>query len=290
MRSFSPISDMCSGTLLVRRAQPLLGTFVEIAVESAYASAIDAGFAVIRHIHGRMSFHESGSDLSRIHRANAGECVEVDRHTVEVLRLAEALHRATTGLFDVTTGHALVRDGFTPLPDGALLNDYDGTADDIEIVDDTHVVCHRRVLIDLGGIAKGYAVDRAVDALLEAGARVGIVNAGGDLRAFGAPAQTVHIRGASGRIMALLSLENAALASSANIGTRRVVRGQTCSPHIGRQGKSVLIDRTISVMAPTCAIADAMTKVAMTDPDLAEQLLAGHHGGIVAIPSNAVGG
>lgn len=281
---------MCSDIPFVRRAQPLLGTFVEIAVEGPCGSAIDAGFAAIRHIHACMSFHESGSDLSRIHRANAGECVEVDRHTVAVLRLAEKLNRATAGLFDITTGHTLVRDGFLPLPDGALLEDYDGTADDIEIVDDTHVRCRRRVLIDLGGIAKGYAVDCAVDALLAAGAKVGIVNAGGDLRVFGALAQAVHIRGASGGIMASLSLENAALASSANIGTRRVVRGRTRSPHIGPRGTPVLIDRTISVMAPTCAIADAMTKVAMTDPDLAEQLLAGQRGGIVAIPLNAVGG
>lgn len=281
---------MCSDIPLVRRAQPLLGTFVEIAAESACASAIDAGFAAIRNIQQRMSFHESGSDLSRIHRANAGECVEVDRHTIEVLRLAERLNAATAGLFDITTGHALVRDGFLPLPDGAMLEDCDGTADDVEIVDDTHVRCRRRVLIDLGGIAKGYAVDRAVDALLEAGARVGIVNAGGDLRVFGHPAQTVHIRGASGGILASLLLENAALASSANIDTRRVVRGRICTPHFAPRGKPVLIDRTISVMAPTCAIADAMTKVAMTDPDLAELLLADQHGGIVAIPLNAVDG
>lgn len=290
MRSYSRISGMCSDIPLVRRAQPLLGTFVEIAVEGSCASAIDAGFAVIRHIHERMSFHESGSDLSRIHRANAGECVEVDRHTIEVLRLAERLNKATAGLFDITTGHTLVRDGFLPLPDGALWHDCDGTADDIEIVDDTHVRCHRRVLIDLGGIAKGYAVDRAVDALLGAGASAGIVNAGGDLRVFGTPARTVHIRGASGGIVAALPLENAALASSANIDTRRMVRGRIGTPHIGPLGKSVLIDRTISVMAPTCAIADAMTKVAMTDPDLADLVLAGYGGGVVANPSGAVGG
>lgn len=281
---------MYSDTPLVRRAQPLLGTFVEIAVERSSASAIDAGFSAIRHIHACMSFHESGSDLSRIHRADAGEFVEVDRHTIEVLRLAERLNRETDGLFDITTGQMLVRDGFLPLPDGASLESYDGTVDDIEIIDDTHICCHRRVLIDLGGIAKGYAVDHAVDALLNAGAKIGIVNAGGDLRAFGALAPTIHIREASGGIMASLPLGNAALASSANIDTRRMVRGRVCTPHFGPQGKPVLIDRTISVMAPTCAIADAMTKVAMTDPDRAEQLLAGYGGRVVATMLGAAGG
>ena len=51
---------------LIRRARPLLGTIVEIVVDPESTCAIEAGFAIIRHIHERMSFHDAGSDLTRL--------------------------------------------------------------------------------------------------------------------------------------------------------------------------------------------------------------------------------
>jgi FAD:protein FMN transferase len=273
---------------LVRRARPLLGTLVEIALPCEAAIVAEAGFAAIARVHALMSFHEAGSDVSRINAAQAGTRVRVDTQTIAVLRAAETLNRGSGGIFDITIGRGLVRDGFLPKLEGEALAVFDGTARDIEIVDDHHIRCHRRVLIDLGGIAKGYAVDQAVAALIEAGVSYGIVNAGGDLRVFGAAAQTVHIRDGSGALIASLALEDAALASSANLVGRWRVRGETRTPHIGPDGKPVLINHSISVMAATCMIADAMTKVAMTDPDLADRMLADHQGCVIRFPEQVV--
>lgn len=266
----------------------MLGTFVEIALPETAATAFEAGFAAISHVHDRMSFHAPGSDLSRIHAARAGESVEVDPHTIRVLRMAATLHRVSKGLFDITVGRALVQSGFLPRPDGFRLTDFPGSAADIILIDDIHLCCERRVLIDLGGIAKGYAVDCAVDALRAAGAPFGIVNAGGDLRVFGPVSQTVHIRSGMGEVVAHILLQDCAIASSSNLENRRRQRGKAITPHIGAGRQSVLIDETISVMASTCMIADAMTKVAMTDPDLADMLLREHDGCVVRdVPSRA---
>jgi thiamine biosynthesis lipoprotein len=228
-----------------------------------------------------MSFHDPDSDLSRIHAARAGEHVQVDPHTIRVLRTAATLYHASGGLFDIAIGRALVRDGFLPRPDGVRMTGFSGTADDIVLLDDIHLCCRRPVLIDLGGIAKGYAVDCAVDALRQAGAPYGIVNAGGDLRVFGPFRHTVHIRGGAGAVVAMLWLEDCAIASSSNLMNRRKRQGVLRTPHIGTEHKPVLIDGTISVMARTCMIADAMTKVAMTDPDLADVLLGEHDGRVI---------
>lgn len=266
---------------LVRRARPLLGTFVEIALPEKAMTAFEAGFAAISHIHDLMSFHAPDSDVSRIHAASASQTVEVDPQTMRVLRTAAALHRTSNGLFDIAVGRALVRDGFLPQADGLRLTDFPGTADDITLIDDTQLHCERRVLIDLGGIAKGYAVDCAVDALRKAGAPCGIVNAGGDLRVFGPTSHTVHIRCGTGEIIAELLLQDCAIASTSNLMNRRKRKGAPRTPHYGAEHQPVLIDGTISVMASTCMIADAMTKVAMTDPDLADALLREHGGCVV---------
>ncbi len=266
---------------LVRRARPWLGTIVEIGVSTEHESAIEAGFAEIARIHRLMSFHEGTSDLAKLREAKAGELVEVDADTVTVLRVAADLHQSTDGLFNIATGRQLVRTRFLPRMGADHLAQYNGDASDIEIADDRHVRLHRRVLIDLGGIAKGYAVDCAVAALQAAGVPTGIVNAGGDLRVFGDTVLPIQVRAAQGGYSAAFAVQSIAVASSENSRTRRTIQGRIATPHIGRDDRPAIIDQTVTVTASTCVIADAMTKVAMVDPDLADRLLASHGGQFV---------
>ena len=286
---------------LTRRLRPMLGTFVEIAVDCDSESMIAAGFAAIAMVQARMSFHESSSDLAALRRAKIGAVLAIDPASVEVLKTAETLYRASGGLFDVTIGRALVQSGFLPtrFASGETLGDlslYDGTAGDIEILDDRHVRLHRRVLIDLGGIAKGYAVDCAVAALRAAGVVCGIVNAGGDIFVFGEHCQPVEVRLATGRLSAPVMLAERAMASSENSRTRRRLGRRIVTPHIARgawsQGgrdqhkrdrdeRAILCDQTVSVVAAQCMIADALTKIAMSDDALATRILEDHDGYIV---------
>ena len=272
---------MTASDNLVRRARPWLGTIVEIGIPAEHESAIEAGFAEIARIHRLMSFHEDTSDLAKLRKANAGELVEVDADTVTVLRVAADLHQKTDRLFNIATGRQLVRTRFLPRVSADHLALFNGDASDIEIVDDRHVRLHRRVLIDLGGVAKGYAVDCAVAALQAAGVPQGIVNAGGDLRVFGDTAMPIEVRAAQGGYNAAFAVQNIAVASSENSRARRTVQGWIATPHIGRDNRPAIIDQTVTVTASTCIIADAMTKVAMVDPDLADRLLTAHGGQVV---------
>lgn len=257
---------------MITRCRPSLGTFVEISLPDGNEQAAEQAFAAIAHVHRRMSFHESGSDLARLRDATPGKQVKVDRETVAVLRMAIELHHATSGLFDVTIGRTLVRSGFLPRGETIRLDHFPGTTRDIEIVDTHHVRCHRPMLIDLGGIAKGHAVDRAVEVLRSCGVAEALVNAGGDLRAYGDRDWPVGLRDADGEVRYVVPARDCAIASSSNLDNRRRVRGRDESVHIGYGRKSVLADHRVTVVATTCIVADALTKVALADRVLAEQV------------------
>ncbi|MBO9581858.1 MAG: FAD:protein FMN transferase [Sphingobium sp.] len=261
---------------------------MEISLPEGHAAAVEEAFATVAHIHRRMSFHERTSDLARMREAVPGEPVEVDADTVIVLRKAIELCRVTDGLFDVAVGRALVRGGFLPRTDIERLDRYVGATDDIEIVDECHVRCRRPVLVDLGGIAKGYAVDRAVEVLLARDVSAALINAGGDLRAFGDCDWPVELRDANGQIRFMVPVRNCALASSANLGNRRRYRGRTVSPHIGREGVSVLAEHRVSVIASTCIVADALTKVVMADRILAERVAGQFEARVLDMPAAGV--
>src|ERR1700740_1024197 len=104
----------------IRRARPLLGTFVEIGAVGANAIAgIEAAFHEVETIHRLMSFHEPTSDVSRINRAVPGDVVPINRRTYEVLYRANMVSALSSGAFDVTVGGKLVEEGFLPKPHDA---------------------------------------------------------------------------------------------------------------------------------------------------------------------------
>lgn len=261
------------GDDLKRRAQPWLGTLVEVAVPSDDVAAIDRAFAHVARVHKLMSFHAEDSDLAAIRRASPSAVLRLDPLTVVVLREAARLHALSEGVFDVTIGSQLVAWGFLPRPPGTDLRAFRGARmSDLEFCGDAQVRLRRPLLIDLGGIAKGFAVDGAVEALREAGVSRGIVNAGGDLRVFGDIQAPVALRAADwSGLSASLMLRDCALATSSNLHARRTARGER-SAHVGRHRRAVLCDDVVAVQAPSAMIADALTKVVMADADLGRRV------------------
>lgn len=262
-----------TGRTTICRCRPLLGTFVEIAVPESCAASIGAAFAAIERVHRLMSFHESASDLARLRAAPAGSIVGLDPETIAVLSEAKRLHGASGGLFDVTVGRQLVETGFLPNDGIGDPGRFGGTMEDIVLIDRCSVWLTAKVLVDLGGIAKGYAVDRAVEVLQERGVPEGSVNAGGDLRVFGSRAWPVALRDGDDEIRQVIEVRDCAVASSENRTNRRTLGGQVETPHIGQDGGPLIADERVTVIAGTCVLADAMTKIALVDTELAGLLL-----------------
>lgn len=254
----------------VRRARPALGTFVEIAVagleDDAAHRAIDAAFSVVETVQQRMSFHDAESMLSRINREAARRPVQVDAWTFAVLRAARLVYEKSAGMFDVTVAPRLQELGFLPGRRPRPVASRPATFADVELLSGGVVRFSRGdVCIDLGGIAKGYAVDRAIATLRRAGVRSGLVNAGGDLRVLGG-AQRVAVRHPAMPHAAHFSLplRNAAIATSANYFAERWKEGEVLAPIIDpkthERSARVL---SATVRARTAMLADALTKVVM---------------------------
>jgi FAD:protein FMN transferase len=247
-----------------RRARPWLGTIVEIQVEGlrepAALAALDAAFTEVVRVHRCMSFHEADSDLSRIHAAAPGTVVAVDPRTMEVLHIAQNVELLSRGVFNIAIAARLVANGSLPRPASPFVPDPSACWRDVELLADHGVRLRKPLWLDLGGIAKGYAVDRAIDILRARGAAHACVNAGGDLRVYGARAETVWLRTGqdSDSPLSAVVLANAAIAtSSANAGG---VPG----PHVhGVTREPVRSDATVSVVADRCVVADALTKVVL---------------------------
>jgi len=235
------------------RMRPAMGTFATIESdrfpESLALAASDAAFDVIDSIERLMHPTRAGSDLSRINQARPGEVVDVGRSTWDVLALAQRISAASGGVFD------------------PCLATSEGCVADLELTSDHLVQLRRRVLIDLGGIAKGYAVDQALRCLREHGCENALVNIGGDMAALGADRRV----GARLRERVLsLNLSNRALAVSD-------AQNENGPPeHRGYYSRCAQpMRRTIAaVMAPNAAIADALTKCALYCDDAEWTVLA----------------
>lgn len=248
----------------LRRAQARLGTFVEIEADACGdAAAIDAAFAAIARVEREMSFHDPASALSRLNRAAWQGPQPVSPWLERVLRTGRRLHRDSGGVFDPSVAGHLVAAGLLPAPDGPE-PDPRACFGDV-LIEPGRVRFLRRLWLDLGGIAKGFAVDAAVLTLRRLGLRAGIVNAGGDLRVFGPEPRTIHRRDADdpGRGVPIGRLASGACATSGGDFSAGAADlwpvFAPCGARLTRRG-------SVTVIAPRCILADGLTKVAALMP------------------------
>src|ERR1700730_1949323 len=231
----------------LRRLRVAMGTWVAIEAtaesEATAVCAIEAAFAAVAQVERRMHPEREGSDIARINSAPLRVQTPIHASTWEVLRLAQRLNELTRGVFDPCL----------PLRRGCLT---DLGLSDPSPESEPWGVCRAPLALDLGGIAKGYAIDCAIAALRAGGCHAGAVNAGGDLRLFGARRETILLRYGDHGYQPLV-LQNAALAVSDLDESRRPPghRG-----YYVRTGAAAASRRYAAVLAPEAMIADALTK------------------------------
>jgi FAD:protein FMN transferase len=279
----------------LRRARPLLGTFVEIevagAAETEMTAAIDAAFAAVARVHALMSFHDVDSDVSRLNREAWLQPTEVDAWTFRVLQAAVEMNSRSNGIFDVAVAPALQAIGLLPHrnDDPPIAADA-RSLDAIELLDG-HAVRfrHRDLRIDLGGIAKGFAVDRALEVLRGFGLASALVNAGGDLAVFGPQAQTIHLRDPRDprRLMCSVEVRDEALASTARrfdpFRSAETTTSAIIDPRIRAPADTV---DGVTVRAQSCMIADALTKIVMICGTDAIEWLEHYHASALLVASD----
>jgi thiamine biosynthesis lipoprotein len=260
----------------VRRSEPLLGTFVTITVygenRERLNAAVSAAFEEFRRIDGLMSIHRADSELSQVNARASVEPVVVSADLWRVIAKAQDIAEQTEGSFDIT---------IRPLADlwGFIWQEYRLPTDEqlkavlprvnyrlIELDAEKRTVhlLGAGVSLDLGGIAKGYAVDCAIEKLRSIGVTHAMVKAGGDLRVIGVP------RGKTNWIVQLedpgkkgsrikIPLRDAALSTSGNYENYFELDGARYSHILNpRTGRPVQGIAACTVIAPTCMESDAM--------------------------------
>ena len=247
---------MRAAATLFRRAKPLLGTLVEVACytadggdETDVLHASEQAFQAVARVQRLLSRHESTSELSGINRLAPGEWLHISQPTLDVLKFAQALSQQTDGVFDVisTSAHATAGSNWR----------------DLELDEpNARLRTHTALQADLGGIAKGYAVDAAVQALQAGGVHSGWVNAGGDLRTFGSYALPLKVRAPwdTGFTLDCGSLRNQSAATSASYLLAQPLLKNGVTQALAPANASY------TVTASSCMAADALTKLVAAGP------------------------
>lgn len=237
------------------RLRPAMGTLVAVEAQAKSREisdfALTRGFDAIAMVERLMHPTRGGSDLAALRTAPLHTPLDVHAWTFAVLEWCQRFHALSDGLFD------------------PCLPDSPGRFGDLVLSSPGRVIAHSRMHLDLGGIAKGFAVDRALEALRSAGCSSGLVNAGGDLATFG-DERKIHCRRCDGR-SAVVNLRDAALASSDT---------EQDSPPLEHRGyyhgarKDLRPRGYAAVVAPLAVVADALTKCVLAGtPTAAATLL-----------------
>jgi thiamine biosynthesis lipoprotein len=238
-------ADVDSGMRVV------MGTFahvIAVAADSNTANGcIEAAFLEIEKIDGLMSDYKNDSEVSELNRDGFRRAVKVSKPTYEVLRRSIEFSELTDGAFDVTVGPLVdlwhSAQDMNSLPADAELQQARSKVGYDKLILDANEMSVRFAVegmrVDLGGIAKGYAIDKAVEAMQKGGALGGMVDIGGDIRCFGSPpaGQNIWRIGLqdpdkakagldAGTPLLVLNLTNTAVATSGNYRRFVVIEGK----------------------------------------------------------------
>ena len=263
---------------LSRTVDGTMGTRIVVELWSddhaAGEHAIDAVMRQMRHIDASMSTYKPDSELSRVNARAARGPMRISKELFGLLETALDYSRITDGAFDIT--YASVGFMYDFRARHRPTEEQIGAA--LPAVNYRHVLLDRAartvrfsqpgVRIDLGGIAKGYAVDRGIEILQQRGIHHALVSAGGDSRIigdrFGKP-WIVGIRHPDRKdeLIARLPLVDTAISTSGDY-ERYFDENGVRYHHIidPRTGHSASAVRSATVLAPTATRTDGLSKTA----------------------------
>ena len=258
---YQPQGIMGTACKLVLVADPDQKDFAKRQLESAEAE--------LRRLEALLSTWIERSEMSRVNLAPADQPLEVAAEVLDVLVLARDFHSASEGAFDITARPLVelwrmsaTRDQ-PPSQEELEAARRESTWDHLRIQEHGVVKTHSTTRVDVDGIAKGYAIDRALEILQGSGLAGGLVEVGGDLRVFGAGPDgnpwRIAIRSPfDARPWAEIELRQGAVCSSGDYARFIDIDGRRFSHIIDpRSGQPSEASRSVTVVAPTATTADA---------------------------------
>jgi len=264
--------------------QMIMGTFahvVAVAEDSGTAKkCVRAALEEIRKVDALMSDYKSDSEISRVNREAGEKAVRLSESTYEVLQRSVEFSKMTGGAFDVTVGPliALFREAkenkVAPSEQQIARAKSKVGFEKLRLDSENKTVrfSENGMLLDLGGIAKGYAIDKAIEAAKRDGAIGAMVDIGGDVRCFGLPPEgrdhwliglqdpNSAIEGIEGGgLLLVLKITNAAVATSGDYQQFVLIEGKRYSHILDRKtGTSAEGLSSVTIIADNATEADAL--------------------------------
>jgi FAD:protein FMN transferase len=255
----------------------LMGTTVETTARSSDINhckqALVSAYEEMQRIENLLSCYKDSSEISAVNREAGIHPVKVSYETLAMMQRAKAYCKKYKGVFDVTVGPLSDLWGFSEdkeivLPEDSTIKRLDKLVDykdiDINKSDTTVFLRKKGMVIDLGGIAKGYAIDRGSAVLRKMGITNFILNAGGDIYVSGIKDKGTlwklgikHPRNTND-IIAEFNLKDYAVATSGDYERFKIINGKRyhhiLDPATGYPGT---LSESSTVIAPTAEEADA---------------------------------
>lgn len=271
----------------------VMGTFAHLIIVApnrkiAEKAAKDA-FTAIENVDNLMSDYKEDSEISIVNRDAFQRAVQVSEPTFEVIQRSVELSKLTDGAFDITVGPLVAlfrREKETGI--ASTQNETEQAQSKVGyeklILDESNRTIRFSVegmKLDLGGVAKGYGIDKAVEAIQKAGALGAMVDVGGDVRCFGVPSkgkktwlvgiQDPNIETENDDIGVVLALKisNGAVATSGDYQQFAIINGKKQSHIINRNtGSSAEGLSSVSIITDNATDADALaTAVSVMGPE-----------------------
>ncbi len=256
---------------------PSMGSLFKVVVFASDSikvkGLVEESFLELDSLNLIMSDYIPNSELMRLSRSSgSGEYIKVSDDLNDILNLSEFWYHWSGGVFDVTIGpvtqlwRRAKRQG--KLPEQKYFNKAMAAVgfDLVELNPDKGVLLRRpNMQLDLGGIAKGYAVDKIFDNLIENGYSSCLVDGAGDLRVGEAPpgkgGWEVAVQSYVGKD-SVLTISNKAIATSGDFYRNLKIDGKSYSHIIDpATGYGITASRAVTVMANDCTTADVLASI-----------------------------
>ncbi len=260
-----------------KRSKFLLNTIVDITVvgqRKEAQKAIAQAFEEIERIENLLSIYKNNSEISKINMKSGFSAVKVSADTINILDKSIEISEITDGAFDITIGPLMdiwgFRDGNKRKPS------------DKDIIEKKKLIGYKNINIDhsqssvrlsfhgmqldLGAIAVGFAVDKAIEKLKSIGIKDALINAGGEIYALGTPngkrswrVGIQHPR-RNNELIGVLELKDKAISTSGDYENYFEVNDKRyhhiLSPYTGKPVEGVM---SVTVVSDKTVIADALS-------------------------------
>lgn len=259
-----------------KEEQAIMGTSVSVELwdtnESHAQQCIQQVMNFMRHVDDEMSPFKPESELSLLNREAAKHPVKVSSELFDVIKTSVHFSELSNGVFDVTfssVGYRYdYRNGVHP-SDAQITKDLDKIDYHLLKLDEKNLTIHYGkpgVRVDLGGIAKGWAVDRSIEKLQACGIQQAIVSAGGDSRIIGDRQGRPWMIGIKDprnptASAVVIPLSDTAISTSGDYERYFIEKGKRYHHILNpRTGKPADACRSVSILAPTATMTDGLTK------------------------------